>query len=386
MTLEFKTAYLDAIRKRYYAGSKKDKSAILDELCRITGFHRKHAIRILARGHKTGKKASGRTREYSQESITHLQKLWHIMGRICSKKMVAAFPTWLDYYQADGFNNHIKTDLLSMSHATVDRYLKSYKAQFARRKRTGTVRSKRFSSVIPIKDIHTKSHGPGYLQADTVAHCGNSLSGTFIWSLTVTDEFSGWTVNRVSYGKHATSVVAAIMSSLWGYPFNIEQFNTDSGTEFINSKLQEYLDSRKIEFTRSRAYRKNDNCYVEQKNFTHVRELFGYERYDQEELVYIMNSIYKNYFNLLQNFFIPQLKSVEITRVGAKYVRKYDKPQTPYQRLMNSSDLSVYQKEVLKEKFESLNPIQLRRDLNDQMKRFKRFVDGKSDFKYKFSA
>ena len=103
MTLEFKTAYLDAIRKRYYAGSKKDKSAILDELCRITGFHRKHAIRILARGHKTGKKASGRTREYSQESITHLQKLWHIMGRICSKKMVAAFPTWLDYYQADGF-------------------------------------------------------------------------------------------------------------------------------------------------------------------------------------------------------------------------------------------------------------------------------------------
>lgn len=308
------------------------------------------------------------------------------MGRICSKKMVAAFPTWLDYYQADGFNNHIKTDLLSMSHATVDRYLKSYKAQFARRKRTGTVRSKRFSSVIPIKDIHTKSHGPGYLQADTVAHCGNSLSGTFIWSLTVTDEFSGWTVNRVSYGKHATSVVAAIMSSLWGYPFNIEQFNTDSGTEFINSKLQEYLDSRKIEFTRSRAYRKNDNCYVEQKNFTHVRELFGYERYDQEELVYIMNSIYKNYFNLLQNFFIPQLKSVEITRVGAKYVRKYDKPQTPYQRLMNSSDLSVYQKEVLKEKFESLNPIQLRRDLNDQMKRFKRFVDGKSDFKYKFSA
>jgi hypothetical protein len=340
----------------------------------------------LAKAHKTGKKASGRTREYSPEVITHLQKLWHIMGRICSKNMVAAFPTWLDYYQAEGFTNFIKVDLLSMSHSTVDRYLKTYKAQFARRKRTGTVSAKRFSNIIPIKDLHTKSAGPGHLQADTVAHCGNSLSGTFIWSLTVTDEFSGWTVNRASYGKDATSILTAIMSSLWDYPFEVKQFNTDSGTEFINEKLKDYLETRQIPFTRSRPYRKNDNCYVEQKNFTHVREVFGYERYDKEELVYIMNGIYKNYFNLLYNFFIPQLKSIEITRVGAKYVRKYDKPKTPYQRLVNSTELSVYQKEMLREKFESLNPIQLRRDLNDQMKRFKRFVDGRSDFKYKFSA
>lgn len=386
MTLKFKTAYLDAIRKRYYNGSKKEKSAILDELCNVTGFHRKHAIRILARGHKKGKKASGRTKVYSDECITHLKKLWHIMGRICSKKMVSALPTWLDHYQAVGFNNHIKADLTSMSHATLDRYLKSYKAQFARQKRTGTVRAKRFSNIIPIKDIQTKTNGAGFLQADTVAHCGNSLSGTFIWSLTVTDEYSGWTVNRASYGKHATSVVAAIMSSLWDYPFDIKQFNTDSGTEFINSKLQDYLDTKKIAFTRSRPYRKNDNCYVEQKNFTHVREIFGYERFDKEELVYMMNDIYKNYFNLLSNFFIPQLKTTEVSRVGAKYVRKYDKAKTPYERLMSSNDLSIYQKEQLREKFESLNPIQLRRDLNDQMKRFKRFVDGKSDFRYKYSA
>jgi hypothetical protein len=168
-----------------------------------------------------------------------------------------------------------------MSHSTVDRYLKSYKAQFARRKRTGTVSAKSFSNRIPIKDIHTKTAGPGYLQADTVAHCGNSLSGTFIWSPTVTDEFSGWTVNRTSYGKDAGSVLAAITSSLWDYPIEVQKFNSDRGTEFINGKLKAYPESRKIEFTRSRPYRKNDNCYVEQKNFTHVREVFGYERFDK---------------------------------------------------------------------------------------------------------
>lgn len=155
---------------------------------------------------------------------------------------------------------------------------------------------------------------------------------------------------------------------------------------FINDKLQEYLDAREIEFTRSRPYRKNDNCYVEQKNFTHVRELFGYERYDKEELVFMMNQIYANVFNILHNFYIPQLKSIEVTREGSKYKRKYDTPKTPYQRLMNSENLSKYQKQRLKEKFDTLNPIQLKKDLNDLMKRFKRFYEGKSDFRYKFSA
>jgi hypothetical protein len=121
MTLDFKSPYIKAIRERYYKSTKKEKTAILDELCSITGYYRKWAIEILARGHKTGKKASGRTKVYSAESITHLQKLWHIMGRICSKKMVAAFQTWMDYYQGVGFDNHLKSYLLSMSHSTTNR-------------------------------------------------------------------------------------------------------------------------------------------------------------------------------------------------------------------------------------------------------------------------
>lgn len=386
MTLEFKSAYIRAIRERYHRSSKKEKSAILDELCKVAGYHRKYAIEILSKGHKSGKKLSGRTRQYSEQSIKHLKRLWHIMGRICSKKMKAAFPIWLNYYEHEQFNDEIKTELMCMSAATIDRYLKSYKAQFARRKRTGTKSNKRFSNIIPIKDLESSVKTPGHFQADTVAHCGNSLSGTFIWTLTVTCEHSGWTMNRAIFGKYGDEVTSAMYGILRDTPFKVHSMNTDSGTEFINDKLKSMLESKQIEFTRSRPYRKNDNCYVEQKNFTHVREVFGYERYDQIELVYEMNHIYRNYFNDLYNFFIPQLKCVEVKRVGAKYVRKYDSPKSPYQRLLESDHLSNFEKQELRNKFNTINPIKLRKELNDQIKRFNRLNNGKSNFRYKYSA
>jgi hypothetical protein len=280
MTLVFKSTYIYTIRERYFSASKKEKTAILDELCKVTGYNRKYAIKVLAKGHMMGKKASGKRRAYSTESVTHLQKLWHILGRICSKKMVGALPIWLDYYKCETFSSDIKLELLSMSHATIDRYLSKYKSQFSRRKRTGTVRAKKFCNIIPIKNFEKRNKVPGFLQADTVAHCGNSLSGTFVWTLTVTDEVSGWTENRASYGKDAQSILCAISKAIWKFPCDIKSFNTDNGTEFINEKLKLFLKNRSIPFTRSRAYKKNDNAHVEQKNFTHVRELFGYERFE----------------------------------------------------------------------------------------------------------
>jgi hypothetical protein len=257
MTLEFKSTYIQAIRKRYFNATKKEKSAILDELCKITGFHRKYAIEILAKGDKTGSMSSGRKKAYSNEAITHLKKLWHIIGRICSKKMVAGLPIWIEHYHRNGFNEEVKAEILSMSHSSIDRYLSKYRNQFTRSKRTGTVRAKkRFMQSIPIKKFDQKNEPPGHLHADTVAHCGNSLSGQFIWTLTITDEYSGWTENRATFGKSATTILTGINQILWDYPFDIKTFNTDSGTEFINDKLQEYLDTRKIEFPRSRLYRK----------------------------------------------------------------------------------------------------------------------------------
>jgi hypothetical protein len=372
MTLEFKTQYLIAIRQRYFCGSKKRKTEILNELCQITGYNRKHAIRILSKGHMVGKKKSGRTRAYSPESIRHLKRLWHIMGRICSKKMVGGFPTWLNYYEHDDFDELIREELLSLSAATIDRYLKTYKTQFAGKKRSGTRRSKKFKNIIPIKDFDQKVQTPGYLQADTVAHCGGSMSGKFMWTLTLTDVHTGWTENRPMFQKIVPEMLEAMCCCFRKLPFTAASINTDNGSEFMNKEFYNMISRKHIEFTRSRPYRKNDNCYAEQKNFTHVRELFGYDRIGHQELYDIMWDIYKNYFNPLHNFFIPQIRSVKKVRIGAKYKRTYDKAKTPFERLMESDKLSNFEKNELQKRFDVLNPITLRKDLNNKLKYYRR--------------
>jgi len=209
MSLKFKVEYLKAIRERYFNSNRPQKSKILNELCEVTGYNRKYAIRILAKGHHEGPKASGRCKAYSDITFYHLKKLWHLMGRICSRKMVAGLETWLKYYNEPGFGPIVKDELLSMSAATVDRYLNGYKSKFARTKRSGTVRGcKKFQNTIPLKNFSVKTQRPGFVEADTVAHCGSSLSGKFAWSLTVTDVYSGWTDNRAFHGKTAVKNIS----------------------------------------------------------------------------------------------------------------------------------------------------------------------------------
>ncbi|MCP4914627.1 MAG: transposase family protein [Oligoflexia bacterium] len=383
MDLKFKTQYLNQIRNRYFKSDKKEKSKILDELCEVAGYHRKYAIKVLSTGHITGPKASGRTKVYSDLSIFHLKRLWHLMGRMCSKKMVAAFPVWLDFYEADGFGPFVKVELLSMSHATIDRYLKKYKTQFARRKRAGTIRgSKKFQNIIPLKVFEQKNNMPGFIEADTVAHCGTSLSGKFAWSLTVTDVFSGWTSNRAFLGKNADNTLSAVISINNTLPYTVKSYNVDNGTEFLNKYFTEYFESQEnVTLTRSRAYRKNDNCHVEQKNFTYVREHFGYERIEAQELVDRMNDIYINYLCPLLNFFTPQLKLLEKVRTGSRYKRKYDKAQTPYYRLMNSGALTLKQRKDLEKIYESLNPIALKKQLSQKIKEFNKLLTQYKDEK-----
>lgn len=372
MTLKFKQEYLNAVRTRYFNSTKKGKSQILDEMCAITGYSRKAAIRVLSLGHNEGKKASGRTNVYSPEAIKHLKNLWHMMGRICSKKMVAALPVWINFYDRAGITNEIKNELKTMSSSTIDRYLKTYKRQFARLKRTGTRRSKKFMNVVPIKDLDHFAKKPGFIQADTVSHGGNNVSGLFIWTMTVTDEFTGWTECRAMYGKGGPSPIESVHSALSAFPFDIHSFNTDNGSEFLNERLHNYICAhRGIKFTRSRPYKKNDNAHVEQKNFTHVRELFGYERFDFEDLTDQMNIVYAKYFCVLQNFFIPQMKLSSKVRVGSKYYKKYHEAKTPFQRVLDSPDIPRYQKELLKKQFEQLNPVLLKKDLNYELNRFK---------------
>lgn len=382
MTLKFKIEYLSAIRKRYYQARKSEKTKILNELCAVAGFNRKYAIRILAIKHHEGKKLSGRTKTYSERSVRHLKRLWVIMGEMCSKKMVQALKTWLKYYEDPDCDDEVRAELLSMSHASIDRYLKSYKASLGRKKRTGTKPGKMFKNVIPLKSFDSNIDRPGHIEADTVAHCGDSMSGKFAWSLTFTDVYSGWTENRATYGKDSDEVLSAIMDIQFKLPFPVLSFNTDNGTEFLNRSLYLYFSEKgTIDFTRSRPYKKNDNCHVEQKNWTHVRENFGYERYDLLEQVEIMNVIYKLYLNNLYNFFVPQLKLIEKVRVGSKIVKKYDQPKTPYQRLLDSPHLTMGQKEDLRHKYQLLNPIELREIIKRQTLKLNRYKQEIADLK-----
>ena len=383
VSIELRKEYLESIRVRYLKSRKKEKSLILDEFCEVTTYNRKYAIRILNSRPKIKKKA-GRKKTYCQRCRFHLSKLWIAMNQMCSKKMKEALPHWLPFYKHTDCDDEVRRLLLTMSASTIDRELRQYKVNYYRRKRTGTKPGKLLKNIIPIKPFDYNITKPGFAEADTVAHCGDSLSGQFIWSLTFTDTYSGWTNNRGIWGKNALAVLDAIADIEEELPFELIGFNCDNGSEFLNHHLVNYFSSderqkKQVNFTRSRAYRKNDNCHVEQKNWTHVRDLFGYERFEEKEMVAIMNNIYKNYHNVLHNFFVPQVKLLHKTRIGSKYKRVYSKPQTPYQRLIECKDVPGETKEQLKAKYETLNPFELREKIEANMKLIVFYLNNKDN-------
>ncbi len=208
---------------------------------------------------------------------------------------------------------------------------------------------------------------------DTVAHCGYSMSGIFVWSLTITDVFSGWTENGSMWGKYGRGVLEIVKEVELKLPFKILTASVDNGNEFLNNVLidnfgsEEIRGKNTIKIQRGRPYKKNDQCYVEQKNYTHVRELFGYERFEKKVLVFLMNDIYQNEWRLLQNFFVPQIKLTQKTRVGSKYKRKYSKPITPYQRLLDCESITEQTKQDLLEQYKTLDPFELKKNLEKKL-------------------
>jgi hypothetical protein len=368
-----KREYLEIVRLRYRAAKRGLKTVILDEFCANTGFNRKYAIRLIGSGLKE-KKNSGRKPVYSKSAFFHLKRMWLLSHQPCSKRMVGLMRNWLPFYLAPA---EVKTELFLMSAATIDRLLRPHRALELRKKRTGTKPGRLLKTVIPIKPFNYNITRPGFVEADTVAHCGGSLLGDFIWSLTFTDTLTGWTENRGVWGKGALNTLEAIKDIEKEIPFSIEAFNSDNGSEFLNHHLIRYFtrdgatpEQRKFLMTRSRSYRKNDNCHVEQKNWTSVREIFGYERFDFKELLVAMNDIYKNEHRLLINFFFPQMKLKTKLRVGAKYKRTYDKPQTPYERLVASGTLSKKKHEELQTLMAGLNPFELMKRRESKLKAF----------------
>jgi hypothetical protein len=373
MSNEVKRQYLEKIRLRYLKAGKKQKTLILDEFCQVCEISRKHAIKLLAEEAKSERAKRGRKVFYDDNIQAHVVHLWRAMGTICSKKMVAAIPLWLDYYY--GITPDERRALQTISSSTIDRVLSKHRA--SHRRGLSSTEPSMLKNKIPLKLLEDSDVPPGFIEADTVAHCGTSLAGEFINSLTMTDLCSSWTENRAVWKKESKTILAAIRSIEESLPFTVLGFATDNGNEFLNHDLHSYFFDRKnrVEFVRRRPYKKNDNAHVEQKNWTHVRELFGYERFDAESQVEFMNDIYKRLWNPLWNFFTPVMKLKTKTRVGGKIIKTYDEPTTPYQRLINSNMLSEEQLAKLQAQFKKLNPFELKRELDEKLKWFFRIAE-----------
>jgi len=366
--------YLQAIIRRYRRAGRAAKGAILDEFCSVCGYNRKYAIRILnhlpsapSKGH-SGRHAIYRDHEF----ITALKRIWFASDQMCSKKLVGAIRLWLPFYgkRYEPLNPETRKRLLTISAASIDRVLQPVRVQMHKGRcmtRPGTL----LRNQIPIKTHHWDVTQPGFVEADTVAHCGNSIAGEFVWSLTFTDIHTTWTENRATWGKGSIGVLNQIRDIEQNIPFTLKGFHCDNGSEFLNRHLIRYFTDRPkvVFFTRSRPYKKNDNAHVEQKNWSHVRQLLGYDRLDQPELIPLINDLYTNEWSLYQNHFCPSFKLLEKTRINSKYRKKYDKPKTPYQRVMESKDISAEVKQQLKAVHLTLDPFILRADIDRKLRR-----------------
>lgn len=376
MSNQAKREYLQAIITRYRAASKVEKSKILDEFSAVCDYERKHAIALLGGKHppRLGKRV-GRPRKYQPGLLDpHIKFLWLRMGQISAKRMKQAYKKWLPAYRFNGVTPQIKKLLEEMSAATLDRVLEKFRVQLTVGKGLGTTSpSKYFQNIIPLRNFDAEVDRPGHTQADTVAHCGQTTAGSYANTLTITDIDSTWTEARAMMTKDSLVVRRTLKNLEDSLPFPLLSMNTDCGSEFLNDEVARYCvlyNGRTIKFTRSRPYKKNDNCYVEQKNYTHVREAFGYERIESQTLVNLMNDIYANYWLPLHNFFLPTFKLKEKVRIGARIKKTYDPPETPYDRLMQSKHLSSYRKDLLKKRYEQLDPFVLSDGLQKKMHEF----------------
>lgn len=375
MPIKLHKEYLNNIRERYKNSTKKKKSYILSEFCINSGYSRKHASRILLEQLEPRIRKPGPTPKYDQAFVYYLRNIWETTGRLCGKNLVAAIPIWLPKSSYSDFPMDIRLKLEKVSASTIDRLLANYK--FSKPKGISTTKASAFKNKIPIRTLDAKAHCPGIVNADTVAHCGDNIGGDYMNSLTVVDLFSGWTVNKAIWKKDAKATLKQIQKVEALLPFTLVEFFSDNGNEFVNNELKNYFEKRiaPVHFTRTRAYKKNDNCYVEQKNYTHVRKIFGYQRIDCAELVSMANEIYQVYWNPLQNFFTPSMKLIKKERIGAKILKTYDTPKTPYQRLIECGYLTTAQRKFLIEKYNSLNPFFLRKELDKKLKIFFQLVE-----------
>lgn len=363
--------YAGAIRERYRGAVKEDKGRILDEFTKATGLHRKAAIRLLNRRHSgPGKKRRGRPRQYGPLVVEALRIVWEASDHLCSKRLHPFLPELIRVMRRCGESKmtlEIEDQLCRMSAATIDRLLGPWKQQGGRHSLSTTKPGSLLRSAIPIRTFADwQETCPGFVEVDLVAHCGESLDGFYLNTLMMVDVATGWSEFIGVWGKGQQRVGTAIHHVRGRLPFPLLGLDSDNGSEFINQDLIGWCQREGITFTRSRPYKKNDNCFVEQKNGSIVRRVIGRDRYSSKQALEALNRLYyllRWYVNFLQ----PVMKLVSKTRHGARVYRVYDTAQTPYQRVLQSGVLSDDKKVELYTTYAHLNPVRLLQQINESV-------------------
>jgi len=367
-----RTEQLDRLRRRYAGRGKEGKSRLLDEFCEHHGYERKYAIKLL-QGSPTRVAAGPRPGpEPKYEPVQEVvERIWTQAEQLCGKRLAPALGLWLPHYARHygALLPSQKKLLGSISAATLDRLLASSKAR-ARGGLSGTRPGTLLRHQVPIQGEVWDERRLGFLEADSVAHCGSSLAGSFIWSLTYTDLASTWTEGRAVWNKGAHGVLEQTQNVEHALPFAILGFDFDNGGEWLNWALIRYLQvrARPIRVTRSRPYHSDDNAHVEQKNWMWPRQLLGYGRLEDPTLLRPINALYTEAWVPLQNFFLPSMKLVQKWREGSRWVRRPDVPQTAYQRLLAHEELTAKARRELQDRYEALDPFVLAAEVERRLK------------------
>lgn len=381
LTMKERRSVTAVVARRYQKATKKEKGTILGEYIQLAGYNRCYAS-FLLRNHGRRMSINNNTvlvgdyrkrvkrirdRTYDEQVVRVLKKVWLIMGYICGKRLKPALKEVipvLEKYKEIELDKTIREKLLRISAATIDRLLAPERKKKSLRQRARTKPGTLLKHQIPIRTFSEwDEQRPGFVEIDLVGHEGGDPSGDYIQTLDVTDVCTGWTETQAVKNKARVWVFEALEKIRKRLPFNLLGIDSDNGSEFINGHLYGYCEEEKITFTRARAYRKNDNCYVEQKNYSVVRRAVGYHRYDTPQQLRLLNQLY-SHLRLYTNYFQPVMKLKEKIRVGSKVKKRYDQPRTPYQRVLEAPLVEKENKRKLNQEYAKLNPAELRRQIN----------------------
>lgn len=371
--------------ERYQKTRKKEKGRILDEFTGITKYSRgygkwllrnwgrrivvwrgKERVVVIGQRPKDQKGKRKRPAVYDRKVLEALKNIWQILDLPSGKRLAPYMKEIIPVLENNNelvLEGEVREKLLHLSAATIDRLLREERKKWKGKGRCRTKPGTLLKSQIPIRTFaEWNEQKPGFVEMDLVSHDGGDGSGIFAQTLDMTDVFTGWTETIAVANKSQARVFEGIVEIRNRLPFQLLGIDCDSGGEFINNHLLRYCQHQHLTFTRSRAYNKNDGCYVEQKNWSIVRRTVGYWRYDTPREVMLLNHIYQR-LRLYTNFFQPQMKCCEKTRIGSRIKKKYDMAKTPYHRILESRDIPSVRKIALRKEYKSLNPVQLKREI-----------------------